>query len=155
MELKPRIGVGKLRFGMKRKDVVTMLGAPDQIVEDEHGRYGDTELILDWNDPRLRLTFNKKLDEQLVYIQTKSRGLMYNGRKIIDEKIEIVKNEVFGDLIREWDTDHYHSFNTYFNEKHWLSLHVEFGVVTNVEIGVPFHHREAFDWPIDMTLPLN
>ncbi len=155
MELKPRIGADKLRFGMKRKEIIALLGEPDQIVRDEYGRHNDRELILDWNKQKLRLTFNKKLEERLVYLQTKNRGLTYNGQKIMDRKIETVKSKVFGNLIHQWDPDYYVNFTTYFNEEYWLSLHVEFGVVTNVEVGVPFHHREAFDWPIDLTLPLN
>ena len=70
---------------MKRKEIIAMLGEPDQIIKDEYGRYNDYELILEWSDQKLRLTFLKKLDERLVYLQTKNRKLMHDGQKIIDK----------------------------------------------------------------------
>ena len=46
----------------------------------------------------------------------------------------------------EWDVESHQFFDSYFCERLWLVLNVEYGEVTDVEIGVPFKNEEQYDW---------
>ena len=144
MELKPNIGVGKLRFGMFQKMIYQSLGIPDKITEDEDD---SDSTYIEYNKDKLRLTIYKNEDKRLGYIQCASPKLSYNGLKLIDQKVDYVKNEVFGDLIKKWELDEYVFWYTLADDENWLTLNVEFGRVTSVEIGAPWKNENEYDWP--------
>ena len=144
MEIKPEIGIGELKFGMKPSDVKNLLGNPDyeKVEQDD-----ENKLNLVYNTERLRLTFYESENNRLGYIITSNSNLTFNGIKIINSKIDYVKNEVFKIIIKKWEIEDYHSFISHFEEKYWLTLHSEFETVTNFEIGVPFGSDEDYKWP--------
>lgn len=144
MELKPKIGVDKLKFGMTRKEVIKILNEPDRILTNVDD---DNELILEWNSQKLRLTFYQNEKDRFGYLRTINPELQFNGKKIIGAELEFVKQHIFSDLIFDWEIEDYDFFITYFNEQNWLTLHVEYGIVTDLEIGVPFENDEDYNWP--------
>jgi len=79
MELKPEIGIGNLKFGMKITEVENILGKPDieRIDKDNENR-----LILVFNNQKLRLTFYESENRRLGYIETSNPNLTFNGIKI-------------------------------------------------------------------------
>jgi len=144
MEIKPEIGIGDLKFGMKLTDVKKILGNPDREraeKDDEH------RIIVVFNKHRLRLTFYENENNRLGYIITSNPNLTYNGNKIINSNIDFIKNEVFRNIISEWEIEDYESFISHFEEKYWLTLHSEFETVTTFELGVPFKNEEEYKWP--------
>lgn len=144
MKLKPKIGIDNLKFGMTRKEVIWILNEPDRTLTNEDD---ENELILEWNSQKLRLTFYKNENERFGYLRTINPELKFNGKEIIGTELEFVKNKIFADLISDWEIDNYDFLTTYFNEQNWLTLHVEYGIVTDFEIGVPFENDENYKWP--------
>ncbi len=144
MELKPKIGIDNLKFGMTRKEVIEILNAPDRILKNE----GDeNELILEWNLKKIRLTFYQNENDRFGYLRTINPELKFNEKKIIGAELEFVKQQVFSEIITDWEIDEYDFLTTHFNEQNWLTLHVEYGIVTEFEIGVPFENDEDYKWP--------
>jgi hypothetical protein len=144
MELKPQIGIDNLRFGMTQAGIVEILGmANREKIDDDN----DNLLLWEYHDPKIRLTFNKDEDNRLGYIRTINPNLTFNGHKILYSKVDFVKNEILGNIINDWEVEEYDFLTTYFNEEYWLTLHVEYGIVTSFEIGVPFKNDEEYDWP--------
>ncbi|MBN1251473.1 MAG: hypothetical protein JXR51_02800 [Bacteroidales bacterium] len=144
MELKPKIGIDNLKFGMSRKEIIAILGEPDRTLTNEDD---NNEVMLEWNEKKLRLSFFKDEKDRFGYIRTKNTSLNYNGHEIFDKKIEIVKDEIFGNLINDWEVEDYGFFETHTCEKYWLTLYVEYGIVIDFEIGVPFKNDSDYDWP--------
>lgn len=144
MELKPKIGVENLKFGMTRKEVIGILNDPDRMLTNNDDK---NELILEWNSKKLRLTFYQNEKDRLGYLRTANPEVIFNGEKIMGAELEFVRKEIFGELIPDWEIEEYDFFTTHFNEQNWLTLHVEYGIVTELELGVPFDKDGDFNWP--------
>ena len=144
MEIKPEIGIGELKFGMKLSDVINILGNPDSEKAEKDAEH---RIIVVFNKHRLRLTFYENENNSLGYIISSNTNLTYNGIEIINSNIDFIKNEVFKDIISEWEIEDYGSFISHFEEKYWITLYSEFETVTSFEIGVPFKNEEEYKWP--------
>ncbi|WP_034257681.1 hypothetical protein [Altibacter lentus] len=145
MKLKPKIGIDNLKFGMSRNEVVEILGEPSRVIIDPSN---ENDIILEWSDKLLRLTFYQNENDRFGYIRTKNPDLTYNGKKIINSKVDYVKKEVFGDLVKEWEVDDFKFLITHFDIDLWINLDEEYGIVTDFELGVPFLNDIDYDWPI-------
>ncbi|WP_034257688.1 hypothetical protein [Altibacter lentus] len=145
MKLKPKIGIDNLKFGMSRNEVVEILGEPSRVIIDPSN---ENDIILEWRDKLLRLTFYQNENDRFGYIRTKNPDLTYNGKKIINSKVDYVKKEVFGDLVKEWEVDDFKFLITHFDIDLWINLDEEYGIVTDFELGVPFLNDIDYDWPI-------
>ena len=142
MEIKPKIGFENIKFGMYRKEIVEILGEADQIIADA---YDDGEYILIWNKMKISLTFQS--NDRFTFYSCKSLDLKFNGKTFMDIKIRAAISEVFGELNAEWVIEDYETFKTHFYEDIWLTLHCEYGTVSNFELGVPFKNETEFDFP--------
>lgn len=148
MKVKPKIGIGNLVFGTSKNEIIKILGKPNEIIIDPD----DAELkMLVYNELEIKLTFRESRKNRLQYIRTSNSKLTYNGYKIINSEIEFVKNNIFGKLISKWEIENYEFFKVYFDEKYWISLEVDYGKVTNFEIGVPFNNENEYEWPNEKT----
>lgn len=143
MELKLALGIDNLKFGLKQEEVFSLLGNPNKVHIDEDD---EDEMVCDWNDYKFRLTFYKNENLKLGYIRIKNQNLTFNDQKIIGQSIKHVKEVLFAHL-DNWEVDEYEFFSTYFNEKFWLTLHVDYGIIEEVEIGVPLKSNLEYDWP--------
>lgn len=146
MELELNIGIGDLKFGMFQKVVYETFGIPDKIQEDEDD---PDNVYLEYNNQKLRLTIYKNEDNRLGYIYSASPHLTFNGIKIIDQDADWVKSEVFGGIVKKWEIEEYDFWSTHSDDDNWLTLNVEFGKVSSVEIGAPWKNEEEYDWPED------
>ena len=144
MEIKPRIGIENLKFGMYRKDILDILGNPDRIFTDE---FDKNEQKLEWNELKLRLTFQLDENDRLTYFLSKNPNLNYAGQKLIGVDTEIVKNNILVEIISEWEIEDFELFQTHFHEPNWLTLHSEFGEISEIEMGVPFKNENEYHWP--------
>lgn len=147
MLLKLGIGIDKIKFGMICSEIENILGKPDRIRIDQDDEH---RLFWDFNKPKIRLSFYQREDDKLGYIETSNPNILFNGHRIINSHVDFVKSVVFKDLSSKWELDEYHSFSVYFYEKYWLTLHVEYDKVTNLEIGVTFKDDDEYNWP-DLT----
>lgn len=144
MDLKPKTGIDRLKFGMTQKDIFAILGSPDRKRIDEDD---DELLLLEYNRTRMRLTIYQNEQNRLGYIRTSNPDVTFEGKKIIGSKIEFAKKEIFGKIIKTWEVEEYDFFITHSNDEVWLTLDEEFGTVTYLEIGVTFLSDEHYDWP--------
>ena len=147
MELILEKGIDKIKFGMTRPEVEKILGIADRIRINKDD--GD-KLVLDYNTLRLRLVFYPDENNRLGYIETSNYDLFYNNYKILNSNIDFAKKEIFGDVINDWETEEYYSFSTYFNQRFWLTLHVEFEKINHIELGVPFKNEQDYKWPEEL-----
>ena len=144
MEIKPKIGIDNIKFGMTRKEVIEILGEPDRVIIDPN----DTnDVILEWTDRLLSLVFYLHHNDRFAYLKTKNSNLTYNRKKIINRNVDVVKKEVFGNLVTEWEVEDFTSFIIYFNENLWITLDVEYRIINGFELGVTYKDDEEYDWP--------
>ncbi|KAB2807699.1 hypothetical protein [Phaeocystidibacter luteus] len=143
MKLHLNQGINNLRFGMTRTKVESILGQPDKILIDPDD---ENELIWEYSDQKLRLTFYQNEADRLGYIRCSNSNLTIKGLQIIDKKIVDVQNQIDSDP-DAWEIEEYHFFKVYFLEQYWLSLQVEYERVTVIEHGVPFKNDDEYDWP--------
>ncbi len=87
-----------------------------------------------------------QLGGRLGYIHCASHNLQVNGKQIIGQPVDVVKEQFQQTSPKDWEVEAYTFFDTHFSESLWLILNVEYGVVTDVEIGVPFKNDEEYDW---------
>lgn len=144
MEIKPKIGIDNLKFGMSQKEIFEVLGSHDRKRVDQDD---DEQLLLEYFSLKLRLTVYLNEKFRLGYMRTSNPDLTFNGHKIIGSAIEFAKNEIFGKIIKDWEIEEYDFFITHSNDEFWLTLDVEYGTVTNVELGVTFKNEEEYNWP--------
>lgn len=143
MKIHLKQGIDKLRFGMTRPEVERLFGKPNRELIDSDD---ENELIWEYSEEKLRLTFYKNESNRLGYIRSSNSKLAINDFEIIDKKIEDVKSQIDSNL-RSWEKEDYDTFQTYFLESEWLTLNVEYERVTDIEIGVPFKNEDEYDWP--------
>jgi hypothetical protein len=139
MELKPKLGIDKLLFGMKQKDVETIYGNADKQFKDE-----DKNLILVYNEHKWRLTFYEDEELRLGYIISSNSDLTLLDKKVIGRKVEDVKQELV--TFKSWEQEDFDLAENHFNEDNWIILQTEFGEITNVEIGAIINKKDEFDW---------
>ena len=139
MEIKLKIGIDKLVFGMKPKDVVGILGLPNKQFLDE-----DDNKIYQYNQEKLHLTFYEDEDFRLGYIVSASENLKLFNKKIINQNIIEAKKSLESDSLK-FALEDFDTFEHYFNEDNWLILSVEFNEITKVEIGAIINDDE-FVW---------
>ena len=136
-------GIDDLKFGMKRHEVEQMIGKPDRVIKDPDN---DNELIWEYNDLKLRITFYNDENGRLGYFQSSNSDLTINDHKIIDEKVEDAMSHIDPGP-GSWKKEDFVLFTTYFNEENWLTLNVEYERVTFLELGVSYKDEEDYDWP--------
>jgi len=144
MELKLETGIGDIKFGMKKSEVEQILGLPDRVRIEEDD---DDKLMLDYNALNLRLSFYPKEEDKLGYIECSNKKLTFKGKRFIDTSIDLVKKEMFGEIISDWEINEYRSFTAHFNEKYWFTLQSDYEKVIEIELGVPFENGETYKWP--------
>ena len=138
MKIFPKIGVDKLLFGMKQKDVEAIYGLPDKLFFDE-----DENVIWLYYTQKLRLTFYQDEDFRLGYLITSNPELLLLDKKIIGKKVEEIKTEL---PFKTWEQEDFDSIENHFNESNWLILQSEFGEIIRLEIGAIIKDNDEFDW---------
>lgn len=145
MELKPGIGIDNMIFGMDQSEIENILETPD---EQRVHLNDDFKYQYVFNKQKIHLSFLLLHNGKFGYIDTTNEKLSFNNFPIINSNIDFALNEIFIDLITEWELEEFNTFSEYFSRKYWLNLHVEYGVITNVEMGVPFKNEDEFKWPV-------
>ena len=138
MKLNPKNGIDQLLFGMKQKDVIALYGKPDKQFEDD-----DSNIILLYNQAKLRLTFYEDEDFRLGYIITSNPEVTLLDKKVIGRNVAELKQEL---PFKSWEQEDFDSTENHFNESNWLILQSEFGIVIRIEIGSIINDKDEFDW---------
>ena len=143
MELKLGIGIDKIIFGLLESDITDMLGEPDKITTEEDS---ETEVIYQYFDRRLSLTFYEEETGKLGYLRTSDPAVTYHGHPLVGRPIMDVLKAAFPAL-GDWDLEDYGSLEVYNFEDYWLVLNVEYGRITDIELGVLFNEDDTYNWP--------
>jgi len=141
MKINPKNGIDKLIFGMKQNDVIAIYGKPDRNYKDE-----DDNVIFAYNALKIRLTFYKDEELKLGYLVASSTDLELFGNKIINRKINDVKNDLASKSITKFTQEEFDTFENYFNEENWIIFQTEFDEVVKFEIGAIINQKDEFDW---------
>ncbi len=144
MVLKPKIGIDNIKFGMTEKEVISILGKPDRRYLEEDT--DDNEIVLEWKNRLLRLTFYQDKNKRFGYLRTRNKNLVFEEKKIIDQPLKLVQKEIFKKT-KNWEKDDYNFQTVYFDEENWLALNCEYDLVLELEMGVPFKNDSDYDWP--------
>ena len=137
MIINPKIGIDKLVFGMKKKDVELIYGKPDKSFNDE-----DDNLIYIYNNLKLHLNFYEDEDFRLGYIICASDKLVLLNEKIIGQKPSIIQEK---SGFKTWEKEDFDLAENYFNEDNWLILVSEFNEIVKIELGCIIKN-DQFDW---------
>lgn len=132
MILQPNVGIDNVHFGMTELEVIAILGEPNEILIDPEDE--DKNPVYQYNSLKLRLTFYTSENNRLLYLRTTHPEVAINGFQIMDAEIDKALDALESDR-SQWGIERYFSFNWYFLEEYWLTLHEEFGRVTQVEMG--------------------
>ena len=141
MKINLKIGIDKLIFGMKQKDVTAIYGKPDRNYKDE-----DDNVIFAYNALRIRLTFYKEEEFKLGYMVASSPELELFRNKVINRNIVEVKKELAKKGLNKFTQEEFDTFENYFNEENWIIFQTEFDEVVKVEIGAIINDKDEFDW---------
>lgn len=145
MELKLGVGIGPIKFGMQPEEVLSILGEPDAKRYDEQA---DEQYTWYWEyyEHQLRLAFFEGDNNRLKHLYSISPKLTYNGHEIMYQDAAKVKKEIFGNVIKDWIEDVYISFTISINDEQGLALYTDFGIITQVEIDMPFEEDGESIW---------
>jgi hypothetical protein len=141
MKINLKIGIDKLIFGMKQKDVTAIYGKPDRNYKDE-----DDNIIYAYNSLKIRLTFYQEEELRLGYMVASSLDLEMYGAKVIGKKITDIKKELTTKGISKFTQEEFDTFENYFNEENWIIFQTEFEEVVKFEIGAIINQKDEFDW---------
>lgn len=141
MKINLKNGIDKLIFGMKQNDVIAVYGKPDKNYKDE-----DDNLILVYNNLKIRMTFYKDEDFKLGYLVASSPNLELFGNIIIARKITDVKKDLVQKGISKFTQEEFDTFENYFNEENWIIFQTEFDEVVKFEIGAIINSKDEFEW---------
>ncbi|MGO4817978.1 hypothetical protein [Flavobacterium sp. W22_SRS_FP1] len=141
MKINLKIGIDKLIFGMKQKDVSAIYGKPDRNYKDE-----EDNIIFAYNAFKIRLTFYKEEDFKLGYMVASSPELELFGNELINRNIAEVKKELTKKGLSKFTQEKFDTFENYFNEDNWIIFQTEFDEVVKFEIGAIINEKDEFDW---------
>ena len=140
MEAFLKKGIDKLRFGMKREDVLKIYGKPDREFRDE-----EQNITWVYNAQKLRLTYYEDEDYRLGYLITANEELELFGNRIIGKEINEAKALLKPKGFDKWEDEAIDITSAHFNEDHWVVLQSEFGIVTKFELGAALVN-DMFVW---------
>lgn len=141
MKINLKNGIDKLLFGMKQNDVIAIYGKPNKSYKDE-----DDNVILVYNELKIRLTFYEEEDFKLGYMVASSLDLELLGYKIINRKMVDIKKDLAQNGITKFTQEEFDTFENYFNEENWIIFQTEFEEVVKFEIGAIINSKDEFDW---------
>ena len=139
MNIKPKIGIDQIKFGMYPKDIEKSFGKPDKYFQDD-----EQNQIYIYNNQKLTLTFYNDEDLKLGYITISNpKAILLDLNPIGEIPTEFLKNIT---QIKSWEHEDFDTFEHHFNEDNWLILVSEFNQISKVELGVCID-KEEFLWP--------
>jgi hypothetical protein len=152
-DIKPGYGLGIIKFGMTRAEIISILGEADNI-ENYSYTDSDTELTEAWEyeELELSLNFDKDEDWRLVMISVTSDLYRLNGKKIIGlshEKLLEQLNELkFSDLnLEDFSSEEIPDHKLIEVESKSINFWIEDGVVDEIQWSPFFIDDDTIGWP--------
>lgn len=150
MRMEIRIGSGlgdTFVFGMPRRAIEEVLGAPDRVwvdplwAEDE----GDEREELQYDGRRT--SFRIYEGDRLGWIRTRGRDATLLGERIVDRAVEDAVRDMAEAGYGPPEIEDYGTWRSVSWEHVSLELQTSYGRVDEVNLGVLFRNEEEYDWP--------
>ena len=145
MELKIGYGIGDIVFGMKREDIISLLGESD--VKRKLDEFPDDPAEeWDYNDQMLTLQFCDTENGRLESIESENKDISVFSEPIIgmDEKgvVELMKANGYGD----YECDNYYSCKILGYKYNFIDFEITYGEVKRIKLGVLFDDNDNHIW---------
>lgn len=152
-DIKPGYGLGIIKFGMTRAEVISILGEADDIDSFSYTD-SDTELTESWEyeELELSLNFDKDEDWRLVMISVTSDLYRLNGKKIIglneDKLLGQLKEMKFSDLkFEDYSSEEIPDHKLIEVDSKSINFWLENGIVDEVQWSPFFINDDTIIWP--------
>ena len=143
MTVLPHVGLGQIRLGKSRSEVIALLGEPDHreklsFIEDETTEYFEFESL------ELELGFSTDDGDKLGVIRCGSDALRYEGAEVIGELVEefAAKHPSF-----EEDDENEDGTVDFSDEEKDLSVNVARGRIVSLSIFPAWSDEDEPIWP--------
>lgn len=153
-EVKVGVGLGALKFGMSREQVVAALGQPDEkdTFSDEGEEEGEGLESWEYYDLELSLSFSEDDDWRLCIISTMSDEVTLNGKTIIgidtSSISSILKAAGITDFeIEDFDDEETPNLKLLSSNDSEMNFWIDSDIVTEVQWGPLFIDDETIKWP--------
>ena len=151
-EIKSGVGLGDIKFGMKRDTVKDLLGKATEIEKFAHPEKGST-VAESWHYDKLEisLSFDKEDDWNLVTIAVSGKEFQYEGHSFIgmkkDEVIKVLEKLKVDDLdFEDWASEDTPTQELIASDNLGINLWLEEKTVNEVQWG-PLYDDDGIDWP--------
>ena len=137
-------GIGPIKFGMTRNQLIKVFGTPDNFEKAKDEKYVDFE----YNNGDIVVNFYSPYDYQiqkLHHIHFYQNELLYKGIQIIGKSQEYILNEVFAE-ISDWEIidEEDFTFIEYNSAQNGLSLYFEEHVLSSIDLYFVHRKKESF-----------
>lgn len=141
MDMYPGIGLNNIRFGITEAELIALIGEADKACYD-----ADTERRqLQYNSLRSTFWFD---DTNLHWIECSHPALQLNDQKLYEKPVGDAIAFLTAELGESSTLEDYCSSEYYSFEAHWLSVHVEYGIVNKIQFGYLFDENDEPILPI-------
>lgn len=149
-------GLGRIKFGMTRKEVKDILGEPDEAEvfspSDHDG--DDDEQMESWHfdSHEISASFDEMEDWRLVTLSVSSSDYLFEGKKLIGmDRKDLIKtlNELdLKDLeYEDWSTNESPDHKLISAEEAGMNFWLDEGVLTEIQWGPLFSDDDEIEWP--------
>jgi hypothetical protein len=149
--IEPGVGLGTLRFGLKRNEITAILGEPDDVdVFTDEEDY--TTESWHYDEIELSLSFDEAEDWRMTAIAVSDPKFMLAGQQIIgmqrDELIEKLTAMNLGELsFEDWSSAELPDHKLISIDALSLNLWMEFDELTEIQWGPLFNDEDEIIWP--------
>ncbi len=135
MNIYPGIGLNNIRFGITEAELIAFIGEPNKNCDDT-----ETERRqLQYNQLRSTFWFD---DTNLHWIECSHPKLKLNGQQLYEKPIDDAIAFITTALGESPELEDYDSFECHSFEENWLTVRVEYGIVSEIEFGYLFNEND-------------
>lgn len=152
IEIEPGKGFGKVLFGMTREQIREILGAPDEIENDNEG--GEKTEHWHYDQHEISALFSETDNWRLLSFAVSNPDCTIEGEKLIGlketelqdalERIGITEELEYEDLSSDEFPDHIMVYCDELGMNFWLDN----GIVSEIQWGPMMKDEDTIDWPV-------
>jgi hypothetical protein len=142
MEVRPGWGVGRFPFGLTESALIGALGPPDKVYTTDSG-----VRRLQYFGPQIEFALEPENGDRFGWAEVHSPAALWYGRRVVGEPAADIVPEVAAALGEQPEHTDYGSAESYFFNRSWVELRVEFGRVVSVNLGVVYGEDDEPQWP--------
>ena len=145
MEIKIGYGIGDAVFGMRRGDILSLIGEPDvRRLLDEYD--DDPREEWDYNEQKLTLRFYDAEGGRLAWIESENKNLTLFQKPVIgineNDVIDLMKASGFDD----YEYEEYDSFKIFDYKDNWIEFESVYERISRVKIGALIDENDDYVW---------